>query len=68
MKKGTKAVYKYFDLSDTGSIKIDYSGDAVLSVNGSEVINGEAPLKSENGIIEIEVLKGKCDIYSFTLR
>ena len=29
---------------------------------------GEASLKSEDGIIEIEVLKGKCDIYSFTLR
>ena len=67
MKQGTKAVYRYFDLKETERISIDYAGEATLSVNGNEVIDGKVLLKSEDRIIEIEVIKGRCDIYSFKL-
>ena len=66
---GTKAVYKYFDLSITKRIAVEYRGEAVLSVNGIRLNkSAEAPLSGgAKEALCIEVLSGKADILSFTL-
>lgn len=66
---GTKAVYKYFDLSNTKRIKVEYGGKGTLSVNGIQVDeNGYAPcLGNEHSEICIKVISGKVDINSFNL-
>ncbi|MBR0473968.1 MAG: family 43 glycosylhydrolase [Erysipelotrichaceae bacterium] len=68
MKPGTKAVYKYFDLSNTEKIKVNYTGDCVIKVNGNVLENNEAAVNQKDRVIEIEVVKGNCDIHSFELK
>ena len=66
---GTRAVYKYFDLSRTRSIRINYQGTAVITVNGHRLDgNGTAPVSGgAKESLTLEVLSGKADIVSFTL-
>ena len=69
LTEGTEAVYKYFDLRDTKRIRVCFSGNAVLSVNGVTLNeNGTAPMTSgECETLTIRVLRGKADIRSFVL-
>ena len=66
---GTKAVYKYFDLTRTARIVVETRGEGALSVN--DVLLDEmhaAPLTGgEREELCIEVVSGKLDIVSFTL-
>ena len=66
---GTRAVYKYFDLTDTSRITIDYRGDCTIKVNGTPLDQeSSAPLTAgTSAVIIIEVTSGKADIFSFTL-
>jgi hypothetical protein len=66
---GTKAVYKYFDLSKTKKITLDLRGDAVIRVNGNVADeNACVPLSGgERETLEIEVVSGKTDLISFRL-
>lgn len=66
---GTRAVYKYFDLSRTRSIRINYQGTAVITVNGRQLDgNGTAPVSGgAKESLTMDVLSGKADIVSFTL-
>ena len=65
---GTKAVYKYFDLRKTDRIRIEYRGNAALSVNGVLLDKDGAVSISggEQETLSMEVLSGKADILSFT--
>lgn len=67
---GTKTVYKYFDLRNTGSITVDYTGNGVLAVNGRVLDDRfSAPLSGgEKEILTFEVLSGKLDIRSFCFK
>ena len=69
LTEGTEAVYKYFDLRDTKRIRVCFSGNAVLSVNGVTLDeSGTAPLTGEEReTLTIRVLHGKADILSFVL-
>lgn len=67
LKEGTRAVYRYFDLSGTKKISVDYDGDALIEVNGKPLLNRETQIDPEKDTIEIVILKGNCDIRSFTL-
>ncbi len=68
MTAGTKAVYKYFDLSYTKKITVDYSGDAAITVNGVPLSGGSCPISgTESEALCIEVVNGKADMISFTL-
>lgn len=65
---GTKAVYKYFDLSSTKKITVSYNGDGTITVNGVPLSNRSAPISGgANAELCIEVQDGKADILSFTL-
>ncbi len=65
---GTKAVYKYFDLTRTKKITVDHSGDAAITVNGVPLSGGSCPLSGTGSeALRIEVTSGKADILSFTL-
>ena len=66
---GTKAVYKYFDLTDTSRITVDYQGDCTFKANGTPLDQeGSAPLTAgSSAAILIEVTSGKADVFSFTL-
>ncbi len=65
---GTKAVYKYFDLSSTKKITVSYNGDGAITVNGVPLSNRSAPISGgANAELCIEVQDGKVDILSFTL-
>ena len=69
LTKGTKAIYKYFDLSNTTSIKLDYVGAGTISVNGY-ILNKDATAHikgGKNDMNNIKVLSGKVDIISFKL-
>ena len=65
---GTKAVYRYFDLSGTRGIRVDSRGDAEIAVNGRRLdAAGFAPLSGgARETLTVEVLSGKTDILSFT--
>ena len=67
---GTKAVYKYFDFTNTRTITLDVRGEAVIKVNGKNTDeNFSAPLSGgEKETLEIEVVSGKADIISFQLK
>ena len=69
LTEGTEAVYKYFNLGDTKRIRVRFSGDAVLSVNGVTLDeSGTAPLTGgEREALTIRILRGKADILSFVL-
>ena len=68
MTAGTKAVYKYFDLSYTKKITVDYSGDAAITVNNVPLSGGSCPISgTESEALCIEVVNGKADMISFTL-
>ncbi len=65
---GTKAVYKYFDLSRTKKITVSYNGDGVIKVNNVPLSGHSAPISGgANAELCIEVQDGKVDILSFTL-
>ncbi|MBR4470504.1 MAG: family 43 glycosylhydrolase [Erysipelotrichaceae bacterium] len=66
----TKAVYKYFDLRNTGSITVDYTGNGVLAVNGRVLDDHfSAPLSGgEKETLTFELLSGKLDIRSFCFK
>ena len=66
---GTKAVYKYFDLSHTAAIIVHACGEGAMHVNGTPLDeNGRAPLTGgTHETLAIEVVSGKLDIISFTL-
>ena len=65
---GTKAVYKYFDLSRTKKITVSYNGDGAITVNGVPLSERSAPLSGgAHAELCIEVKDGKLDILSFTL-
>lgn len=70
LSEGTKAVYKYFDLSETESMKVIYEGDAQLSVNGILLDQNREVRsnKERHSVITIEVAKGNCDIYRIEFR
>ena len=65
---GTKAVYKYFDLSSTKKITVSYNGDGTITVNGVPLSDRSAPISGgARAELCIEVKDGKLDILSFTL-
>ena len=65
---GTKAVYKYFDLSRTKKITLSYNGDGTITVNGVPLSDRSAPISGgARAELCIEVQDGKVDILSFTL-
>ena len=65
---GTKAVYKYFDLSSTKKITVSYIGDGAVTVNGVPLSGRSAPISGgAHAELCIEVQDGKVDILSFTL-
>ncbi|MBQ6239594.1 MAG: family 43 glycosylhydrolase [Firmicutes bacterium] len=65
---GTKAVYKYFDLSSTKKITVSYNGDGAITVNGVPLSGRSAPVSGgANAELCIAVTSGKLDIFSFTL-
>lgn len=69
LTKETKIVYKYFDLSNTKSIKINYKGTGIISVNDKTLDKKDrAPLYGDKKmVIEIKIISGKVDIYSLEL-
>ena len=68
MTAGTKAVYKYFDLSSTKKITVSYNGDGLITVNGVPLSDRSAPISGgAHAELCIEVKGGKADILSFTL-
>ena len=66
---GTKAVYKYIDLSRTARITVEAHGEGVLRANGVLLDKGfSAPLSGgEREQLCLEVVSGKLDIISFSL-
>ena len=65
---GTKAVYKYFDLSRTKKITVVYNGDGTIKVNGVPLSGCSAPVSGgARAELCIELQNGKVDILSFTL-
>lgn len=69
LTKGTKAIYKYFDLSNTKSLRLNYEGNGIVSVN-DHVLNKDGRVfltGNKKDIITIEILAGKIDIISFEL-
>ena len=70
LTEGTKAVYKYYDLTNTRAITLNVRGEAAIKVNG--VITDEsftAPLSGgEKEALIIEIVSGKADIISLHLK
>ena len=66
---GTKAVYKYFDLTKTKRITLDVRGNAVIKVNGKATDeNFTAPLTGgERETITLEIVSGKADVMAMIL-
>ena len=65
---GTKAVYKYFDLSSTKKITVSYNGDGAITVNGVPLSGRSAPVSGgARAELCIELQNGKVDILSFTM-
>lgn len=65
---GTKAVYKYFDLSRTKKITVSYNGDGTITVNGVPLSERSAPISGgARAELCIAVQDGKVDILSFTM-
>ncbi len=66
---GTKAVYKYFDLTKTKRITLDVRGSAVIMVNGKTTDeNFTAPLTGgEREAITLEIVSGKADVMAMIL-
>jgi arabinoxylan arabinofuranohydrolase len=73
LAKGTRAVYKFFDLTDARSINIKARGRGILTVYGNTIhVDFEDWMEyhcqiqgSEKTVLCFEVTKGKIDILSF---
>ncbi len=77
MSAGTKAVYKYFDLSGTCQLMVTARGEGRLMVNGQEQVQidslgwntYELPISGiAHAVLSFEMLSGTVDIWEFTLR
>ena len=59
-----KADFRWFDLSETDTVKVVYTGEAELSLNGVRLDEkGYVILpKEKRACLTLEVLSGKCDV------
>lgn len=65
LNSGCIVIYKYFDLSNTDKLILNYQGEAKIKINNILLKNKEVILnKDKKSEIKIEIIEGKCDIES----